>query len=127
MATTITKASGKPEEFHIQKLINSLIRSGAPEDVALSIAKKVETQISPFSHTKHIFRMAKRLLRQYNTTSGMRYSIKKAIYSLGPSGYSFEKYFARILTAYGYLVETNRFIEGYCVTHEVDVFASKGT
>jgi hypothetical protein len=126
MATKIIKASGQTEEFHIQKLINSLIRSGASEDVALTIAKKVEGQISPFSNTKHIFRLAKRLLRQYNTASGMRYSIKKAIYSLGPSGYPFEKYFARILNANGYTVETNRFLEGYCVTHEVDVFASKG-
>jgi hypothetical protein len=53
----------------------------------------------------------------------MRYSIKKAIYMLGPTGYPFEKYFAGILKAYGYSAEINRFLKGYCITHEVDIFA----
>jgi hypothetical protein len=125
MSITIIKASGQAEEFLIRKLVDSLIRSGASEDVAWDIAKTIEKQITPSSHTKHIFKMAKRLLRQYNRASVMRYSIKKAIYSLGPAGYQFEKYFARILRAYGYSVEVNMILHGYCVTHEVDVFAVK--
>jgi hypothetical protein len=125
MPLKIIKASGQPEEFLIEKLVDSLIRSGASEDIAWDIARKVEKQITHGSHTKHIFRMAKRLLRQYNRVSDMRYSIKKAIYSLGPAGYQFEKYFARILKTYGYMVEVNRILNGYCVTHEVDVFAGK--
>ncbi len=125
MALTITKASGKTEEFHIQKLVDSLIRSGASEAAAWDIAKQVEKQITPSLNTKHIFRMAKRLLRQYNHVSDMRYSIKKAIYSLGPAGYQFEKYFAGILKAYGYSAEVNRILRGHCVSHEVDVFAIK--
>ncbi len=126
MATMIIKASGLIEEFDRRKLVNSLMRSGASEDAALDIAQKVEMQITPSTHTRHIFKLAKRLLRQYNHASGMRYSIKKAIADLGPSGYPFEKYFGKILKNYGYSVELNRIIEGYCVTHEVDVFAGKG-
>ena len=125
MGIPITKASGQKEEFIIQKLVDSLIRSGATEEAAWDIARKVENQISPASHTKHIFRMAKKLLRRYNRASDMRYSIKKSIYSLGPAGYQFEKYFARILRAYGYSTEVNKILNGYCVTHEVDVFAAK--
>ncbi len=125
MSVTITKASGQLEEFNIHKLIDSLVRSGATEDVAREIALKVESQITPASHTKHIFRTAKRLLRQYSRVSDMRYSIKKAIYSLGPAGYQFEKYFASILNEYGYSTEVDKIMEGYCVTHEVDVFARK--
>ncbi|MBI5212149.1 MAG: restriction endonuclease [Nitrospirae bacterium] len=122
----IIKASGLVEEFDRRKLVDSLMRSGASEDAALDIAKKVEIQITPSTHTKHIFKMAKRLLRQYNHASGMRYSIKKAIADLGPSGYPFEKYFGKILKNYGYSVELNRIVEGWCVSHEVDVFAGKG-
>jgi hypothetical protein len=125
MALQIIKASGKPEEFLIRKLVDSLVRSGATEDVAWDIARKVEKQITPTSHTKHIFRVAKRLLRQYNKVSDMRYSIKRAMYSLGPAGYQFEKYFARLLRSYGYATEVDRIVEGYCVSHEVDVFAVK--
>jgi Holliday junction resolvase len=125
MSLTIIKASGQTEEFLIEKLVDSLIRSGAPEDVAWDIAKKVASQVAPSSHTKHIFRMAKKLLRHYNRATDMRYSIKRAIYSLGPAGYQFEKYFAAILREYGFSAEINRILTGYCVTHEVDVFATK--
>lgn len=121
----IIKASGETEEFDMQKLVASLIRSGAPEDAAVDIAEKVRSQITPSMRTKQIFKIAKKILRQYNRTAGMRYSIKKAIYMLGPTGYQFEKYFAGILKAYGYMVETNRFLKGYCVTHEVDIFVKR--
>ncbi len=123
MTFEVIKASGRSEEFNIQKLIDSLIRSGASEDVARYIAGKVESQIKPSMHTKHIYRIAKRMLRRYSKAVDMRYSIKRAIYMLGPAGYQFEKYFAGILRAYGYSAETNRFLKGYCITHEVDIFA----
>jgi hypothetical protein len=125
MLLNIVKASGQTEAFNIEKLANSLIRSGASEDAAWDIARQVAVQLTPSTSTRRIFRMAKKLLRQYNRASDMRYSIKKAIYSLGPSGYPFEKYFARILKATGYAVEVNPIMQGRCVTHEVDVFAKK--
>jgi len=125
MSIPIVKASGQSEDFDIRKLVDSLIRSGASEDIALNIAQKVAAQITPRLRTKHIFRMARKLLRQYNRAADMRYSIKRGIYALGPAGYQFEQYFARILREYGYSVEVNKILNGYCVTHEVDVFATK--
>jgi hypothetical protein len=125
MAVHIMKSSGQHERFDIEKLIDSLVRSGAPADVALEIAEKVEREITPSMRTKAIFRLARRYLKQYNRASGMKYSLKKALYSLGPSGYPFEKYMAGILKAHGYSVEVEKIMEGYCVHHEVDVLASK--
>jgi hypothetical protein len=122
MAFEVIKASGQAEEFNMQKLVDSLIRSGASGDVARDIARKVEGQIKPSMRTKHIFRLARKMLRRYSKAADMRYSIKKSIYMLGPAGYQFEKYFAGILKAYGYSAETNRFLKGYCITHEVDIF-----
>lgn len=127
MAVTIIKSSGRKEEFLTEKLAESLIRSGAAPDVALDIAKQVEKQISPASHTKSIFRLAKRMLRKHNAVSGMKYSLKSALSALGPSGYPFEKYVARILRVYGYEVEVDKILEGYCVSHEVDVYGRKGS
>lgn len=123
---TVIKASGETEEFYIKKLVESMMRSGAPEDIAVEIAKNVEHLITPQSTTRQIYRHAKKLLKQYNHVSGMRYALKKAISNLGPSGYPFEKYFARIMTAFGYRTEINRIIDGFCVRHEVDVMAVKG-
>jgi uncharacterized protein YmfQ (DUF2313 family) len=125
MAVPIIKASGKTENFNPQKLIHSLIRSGASDEVAREIADKVKKQITPSSHTKHIYKLARKYLKKYNRATDMRYSIKKALYALGPSGYPFEKYFARILKAYGYSVEINQIMQGHCVRHEVDVLAGK--
>lgn len=123
MSFRIMKSSGIKEEFDIRKLINSLIHSGAPAEVAHEIAKEIEAELSPSAKTGEIYRKAKRLLRKYNLASGMRYSIKKAIFALGPSGYPFERYFGKIMQHHGYSVETNRIIRGYCVNHEVDVVA----
>ena len=125
MAIAVTKSSGGVEDFNIRKLINSLVRAGAPEDVASDIAGKVLGHLTAPVHTRHIYRVARRMLRQYSRVSGMRYSIKRAIIALGPTGYPFEKYIGRILAAYGYTVEINRLTKGYCVTHEVDILATK--
>ena len=123
MPVRIIKSSGLGEDFDIHKLANSLMRSGAPHDVAYEIAREVEQQIPPSARTREIYRRAKRLLRKFNLASGMRYSIKKALFSLGPSGYPFEKYIGKILSHHGYAVETGRIVPGYCVTHKVDVIA----
>lgn len=125
MAVDIVKASGLPQKFDLRKLADSLMRSGAPEDVALDIAGKVRKDLPPDASTKAIFRMAKRLLRRYNRASGMRYSLKNALYALGPAGYRFEKYMARILKAHGYTTSVDQIMEGYCVKHEVDVLATR--
>ncbi len=125
MSVSVIKASGQPQDFDIGKLVSSLVRAGASEEIAAEIAEKVAAQLTPRIRTKHIFRMARRLLHRYNRAADMRYSIKRAIYALGPAGYQFEQYFARILREYGYAVEVNKVMDGYCVTHEVDVFAVK--
>lgn len=126
MAIMIIKASGQPEEFNIQKLAGSLIRSGAPAAVAGEIAEEIAKQTLSSSKTRDIYRLARRLLKHYNLAAGIRYSLKKALAELGPTGYPFEKYFARILKGHGYSAEVGCTINGYCVTHEVDILARNG-
>lgn len=126
MAIKILKASGLSEDFDTRKLADSLIRSGTPADVADDIAAEVAKKMVPSTKTREIYRLAKKLLRQYNVAAGMRYSLKKAISDLGPTGYPFEKYFARVLKAHGYSAEVGRVVNGYCVAHEVDILAKNG-
>lgn len=126
MAVTITKSSGQREEFITRKLAESLMRAGATPEAAFDIAVQVEAKITPASHTKAIFKLAKRMLRRHNAVSGMKYSLKHALSALGPSGYPFEKYIARVLRVYGYETEVDKIIQGYCVSHEVDVYGRKG-
>jgi hypothetical protein len=125
MATTVVKSSGESEGFNLQKLVDSLVRSGATEAAALEIADKVEKRMPSLSSSRDIYKLAKRLLRRHNRVSGMRYSLKKALHALGPAGFRFEKYVARMLQTYGYSVKVDQVLEGYCVKHEVDIVALK--
>ncbi|UCH46140.1 MAG: restriction endonuclease [Nitrospiraceae bacterium] len=119
----IRKASGKIQEFDPRKLLDSLMRSGAARDQAENILEKVMPDVLPLTTTKQIYRLAHKYLKQLNHATVLRYSLKKGILRLGPSGYPFEKYFGELLKNYGYDVQTNLLLEGKCVSHEVDVFA----
>jgi len=123
MSIKIKKATGKVEDFDESKLLNSLIRAGADKDHAEEVVKEVVSQIVPLMSTKKIFRLAHKYLRQYNRASVLRYSLKEALLRLGPSGYPFEKYIAKLLSNMGYNVQVGINLNGKCVDHEIDVFA----
>lgn len=125
MNIQIKKASGIIENFSSQKLLDSLLRSGAEPETAEEVVEKVTSEISPYTSTKKIFRLAHKYLRQFNRASVLRYSLKKGLLRLGPSGYPFEKYFGELLKQDGYNVEVGIILEGKCVKHEIDVFALK--
>jgi hypothetical protein len=126
MNIKIKKASGVVEDFDSSKLLNSLIRSGADRDKAEEIISKVLPDVTPYSSTRKIYRLAHKYLRQFNRSSVLRYSLKKAMMRLGPTGYPFEKYIGELLVQYGYEVEVGVVLEGKCVKHEGDVFARRG-
>lgn len=123
MNIKIKKASGLTEDFNPDKLLASLIRSGADRNQAEEVISLVIPDIQPYTSTKKIFRLARKYLRQFNRSTVLRYSLKKALLRLGPSGYPFEKYVGELFRHYGFSVNTNVFLEGRCVKHEIDVFA----
>lgn len=45
--------------------------------------------------------------------------------ALGPAGFYFEKFIARIFELQGYQTQTNVFLEGNCISHELDVIVKK--
>jgi len=45
--------------------------------------------------------------------------------NLGPTGYPFEKYIAKVLNTYNFTTKTNQVLNGKCVFHEVDVWRIK--
>jgi len=123
MNIKITKASGVIEDIKPEKLRASLIRSGADDLQADEIIDRVLHEIDPYTSTRKIYRLAQKYLKKINHPSGLRYSLKRALFRLGPSGYPFEKYYGALLNNFGYETETGRFVQGRCVKHEVDVFA----
>jgi len=121
----ITKHSGDLEPFLRQKLLNSLERAGAPKDLAEDIAKVIETKLYDGMTTKEIYQLAFSLLQKAKKSLAARFSLKKAIFQLGPEGYPFEKFVGKILERQGYKVQVGQIVQGKCVNHEVDVIAEK--
>lgn len=125
MEIKVTKASGSVENFRPDKLRTSLLRSGADKDIIEEIIERVVREIGPYTDTRKIYGLARKYLRRYNHASGIRYSLKRALFRLGPTGYPFERYIGEVFRNYGYEVEVGVMVKGKCVNHEVDVLAIK--
>ena len=122
---TITKSDGKTELFDEQKLIISLTRAGASPDAVSDVVEEVEKEMKDGMSTADIYRRAFELLRKHSLPSAIKYSIRRAILELGPDGFPFEKFVARIFKMWGYETLTDQVLLGTCVDHEVDVVAWK--
>lgn len=108
------------------KLILSLRKAGASDSEANRIADHIQKELVNGIPTSEIYKHAFEILRQDAKPVAARYSMKRAIADLGPSGFPFEKLIAEIFKAKGYEAVTGQIIEGNCVEHEVDVVAWKG-
>jgi hypothetical protein len=121
----VIKHSGQKAKFSIEKLKNSLRKSGAEEILVNEIANHVRDELYQGISTKEIYNRAFALLKKKKKGYASKYKLKKAIYELGPTGFPFEKFVGAILFYSGYEVKTGQFLQGKCVTHEVDVVAHK--
>jgi len=122
----ITKASGSTQAFDSGKLCKSIQNAGADEETAKNVCEKVKNEIKPGDSTSKIFRKVFRYLSKENIELSARYALERAINSLGPAGFLFEQYIEAVLQSLGYETKRNVFIEGQCITHEIDVIADKG-
>ena len=120
--TYIKKASGDKEIFDKKKIQKTILKAGASEQFAGKVADKVEKKVYDGISTKKILTTTLDLLKEKPEVAS-RYDLKRAIMSLGPSGFPFEKFFAAILENYGYETKVGNFVSGKNVKHEVDIIA----
>ncbi len=125
MEVEILKHSGERAKFSIDKLKNSLKKSGAEEDLVNDIANNVRDELYQGISTQEIYNRAFSLLKKKKHGYASKYKLKKAIYELGPTGFPFEKFIGALLFHSGYEIEIGQYMQGKCVTHEVDVVAQK--
>ena len=123
----IVKTDGVKQEFSSAKLCLSMRKAGAPRDVADSICKTVGNKVNPNESTSAIFRKALKYLVREDMNVAARYSLRRGIEALGPSGFIFEQYFETVLQSYGFKTNRNVILKGKCITHEIDVIASSGS
>jgi hypothetical protein len=121
----IVKHSGDIVEFNPEKLKNSLLKSGASNLVVESILQAIKKEVYEGISTKKIYKMAFGLLKKVSDSHAARYNLKAAIQLLGPAGFFFEKYIARLFASEHYRTITNLTLFGKCVSHEIDVLVQK--
>jgi len=121
----ITKRNGQKVPFNVQKLIDSLDRSGAGEEDIERIVHEVGKNLVNGMSTHKVYQMAYSILRKKSQRAAGKYRLKKAIFELGPTGFPFERFVGELLKNQGYQVEVGKIVQGHCVQHEVDVVAEK--
>lgn len=121
----ITKADGSTEYFKVEKLRRSLRRAGAAPGEINEIIGDVNKVIYDGIQTQEIYRHAFSLLRNSRPPAAARYSLRRALFNLGPTGFPFEKFLARLYQANGYKTKTGLIIQGNCAPHEIDIAAHK--
>ncbi|MBK5210256.1 MAG: restriction endonuclease [Flavobacteriaceae bacterium] len=121
----VKKISGDLEPFSIQKLSRSLQNSGATSQEIEKIVNAVQPELYNGISSNLIYRKAFRLLKKYNRVSASKYSLKRAIFDLGPTGFPFERLISALLKQKGYKTKIGEILKGECITHEIDVLAEK--
>ncbi len=125
MPIKITKADGSQEFFKVEKLRRSLRRAGASPDEINQIIGDINKDLFDGIKTQEIYRNAFALLRNSRPPAAARYSLRRALFNLGPTGFPFEKFLGRLFAEDGYSTKIGVTIRGKCAEHEIDVAAFK--
>lgn len=121
----IKKNNGEMELFSFEKLKRSLQSTGASKDVIDTIILGIYPIIHDGMSSNEIYKKAFTLLKKQNKVCASRYSLKRALFDLGPTGYPFERLVGALLKEKGYKTNVSVLLKGECVSHEIDVLAEK--
>ncbi len=117
----VTKRDGTIDEFKYFLLEESLRRSGASEKSIKNVVDYIQQISTENISTKEIYNMAFKKLEDIERGPAYRYSLRKALFKLGPTGFPFEKFIASLYKKKEFDTQTNVILAGKCIEHEVDV------
>ncbi len=120
----VIKASGLEEKFSSRKIYQTILEAGGSGKIARDVISVVKKEYHENMTTREILEIVLRELKNFPDVRA-RYDLKRAIMSLGPSGFPFENFFGDLLKEYSYETKVRNFIKGKIITHEVDIIASK--
>lgn len=119
----IKKADGQFEPFNHEKLETSLRLAGASDEEREKVLNSIEQILYDGITTKKIYKKAFSELEKIKKSVAVSYSLTEAVKNLGPTGYPFEHFVARVFSVLGYETEVGVLMAGKCVEHEVDFLA----
>ena len=118
----VTKRNGEVENFDSKKVIRSLRNSGVSETAITTVIKEIENRSFASISTDKLYNLIYTLVRKLeNKYSASIYSLKQSIMRLGPDGYAFEDFIAKILSQEGYKIRVRQIAKSKCISHELDV------
>lgn len=123
---TVIKKDGTKEKFKPAKVRRALRRSGLSTKEAETTLKLLYPKLRDGMSTRQIYSKLYSIIRSLRPEKKYRFNLKQALIKLGPAGYFFEDYTAKLFQCLGYETELRAIPIGRCVTHEVDVIAKKG-
>src|SRR5690606_7017822 len=121
----VKKYSGELVPFNGNSLRHSLARSGATAEEVELVYDNIQDRLYDGISTRELYELAFACLRQHRDSYAARYSLKKALRELGPEGFYFERWIAKLFADEGYETSTGQTVQGHAVTHEIDVVAAK--
>lgn len=121
----VTKYSGEVVLFEKDKLKKSLLKSGASEIDVNRVLETIEKELYDGIPTKKIYKLAFQLLKKVSNVHAAKYNLRTAIMALGPAGFYFEKFIAKVFEIEGFQTQTNQILNGKCISHEIDVVLIK--
>lgn len=119
----VVKADGTVEEFRPKKLIASLRKAGAQPSEINTIVATIQSTIHDGARTQEIYKIAFEMLRNSEDPTAARYSLRRAVFGLGPTGFPFEDFLGRLFEAEGYKTKRRLVLRGKCAVHEIDLAA----
>jgi len=119
----VIKQDGQTVPFDEDKLRHSLKQAHAPDDVVDEIVTKIQAVTDGEITTNTIYQLAYEKLKEHRKAYAAQYSLRESLADLGPTGYPFESFVARIFAAKGFDTEVGVVVQGSCIEHEVDVVA----
>ena len=119
----VHKADETSEPFDRDKLLRSLLNARASTEVAEKVTAHVEKELVNGMKTEDIYRHAFEYLRNIAKPLAARYSLRRSLLELGPTGFPFERIVAEIYRKKGFETLLDQTVQGRCTDHEVDVVA----
>lgn len=124
---TVIKRDGERVPFDDARVLRSMERSGVPKELHDRVLQHIKERVQKDNTitTDEMFYHIREFLVGRDKKSALRFNLRQGIFELGPTGFPFEQYLAKIFRDQGYKTEVDVTMQGECVSHEVDIVLEK--
>lgn len=117
----VVNLRGEKEPFSLKKVYRSARRAGADHQTAKKISQAIGDQVYSGMPTTEIYQKVKMLLNQASPSLGIKFSLRKGMEKLGPTGFPFEKMIRQVFKHQGFETRVNQSVPGHYIDwYEID-------